>query len=232
MSRYRALLPIGVLAAALALATTLGGCQSIASLDGHPDPHPDPVLPTSQYALTAETQVRTLNFRVERGLSENQRHALDQVASRAAWTAGQPVDVQIITAGDPAAVATGRAMADYLYAHDVSDKDLTLKSAQDQAPDLVTVNLVSYRAHHIDCNQSWENLAATGGNQTYQNFGCAVTANLAAQIADPRDIDHAHAEDPSDPGRKSVILDNYRQGKITSAQADENAKGNISDAIQ
>ena len=69
------------------------------------------------------------------------------------------------------------AMADYLYAHDVADKDLSLKSAPDQASDIVTVNLVFYRAHHIDCNQSWENLAATGGNQTYENFGCAVTAN-------------------------------------------------------
>ena len=229
----RSRLPFGLIAATLALSSlALAGCQSIAQLDGHAPPHPDPVLPSSQYAMTAETQVRTLNFRVERDLSDNQRHALDQVAARAAWTADNAIDVQIVTSGDPASMAAGRIMANYLYAHDVADKDLTLKSAQDQASDIVTVNLVSYRAHHLDCNQTWENLAATGGNQTYQNFGCAVTANLAAQVADPRDIDHPHAAAPVDDSRKSDILDKYRQGKITSAEVDQSAKGTVSDAIQ
>ena len=210
----------------------LSACAGQNDLIGHAAPHPDAVMPFSQYAMTTETQVRTLSFRVEHDLSDNQRHALDQVAARAAWTADQAIDVQIVTSSDPVAMAAGRTMANYLYAHDVADKDLTLKSAQDQAPDIVTVNLVSYRAHHLDCNQTWENLAATGGNQTYQNFGCAVTANLAAQVADPRDIAHPHAAAPIDDDRKSDILDKYRQGKITSSDVDQNAKGNISDAIQ
>ena len=222
-------LPVIVLAAAtLGLSACAGGNDLI----GHADPHPDPVLPSQQYALSAETQVRTMNFRVEANLSDNQRRALDQVAARAAWTADEPVDVQIVTSGDPAAMAAGRNMAGYLNAHDVADKDLSVRSAQDQAPDIVTVNLVYYRAHRLDCNQSWENLAATGGNASYRNFGGAVTANLAAQVADPRDLDRAQAATPVDAGRKSVILDKYRQGKITSTEVDENAKGNISDAIK
>ena len=230
MSNLRA---FGRVAASLVLTgLVLSGCESVAELDGHPAPHPEPVLPSSQYAMSADTQVRTLSFRVERDLSDNQRRALDQVAARAAWTGDQAVDVQIVTSGDPAAMATGRTMANYLYAHDVADKDLTLRSAQDQAPDIVTVNLVSYRAHRLDCNQSWESLTATGGNTIYGNFGCAVTANIAAQVADPRDLDHAHASQPFDDSRRADVLDKYRQGKITSAEADATAKGNISDAIQ
>ncbi len=182
--------------------------------------------------MTADTQVRTLNFRVERDLSDNQRRALDQVAARAAWTADQAVDVQIVTSNDPASIAAAHAMATYLYARDVADKDLMLKSAPDQAADIVTVNVVSYRAHRLDCNQSWDNVAATGGNQPYQNFGCTVTANLAAQVADPRDLDHAQALQPADDSRRSDVIDKYRQGKVTSAEADQNAKGTISDAIQ
>lgn len=228
MPYSRALLPLPVLAVALALC----GCDTVAQLDGRPPARPDPVLPTTRYAMTAESQVRTMNFRVERALSDNQRRALDQVAARAAWTADQPVDVEIVTSGDPEAMAAGRAMADYLYAHDVADKDLTLKSAQDQAPDIVSVNLVLYRARHQDCNQTWDNLAATGGNKPYENFGCAVTANLAAQVADPRDLAHPAAPAAADAARKSVILDKYRQGKVTSADVDDNAKGTISDAIK
>ena len=233
MTRNRSRLSFGLVAASLVLSgLVLSGCESVAELDGHAPAHPDPILPSTQYAMTTDTQVRTLNFRVERDLSDNQRKALDQVAARAAWTADQAVDVQIVTSGDPASIAAGRAMANYLYARDVADKDLALKSAQDQAPDIVTVNVVSYRAHHLDCNQTWDNVTATGGNQPYQNFGCAVTANLAAQIADPRDIDHAQALQPADDSRRADVLDKYRQGKITSAETDANAKGTISDAIQ
>ena len=215
----------------VAAALILSGCSTVAELDGRPDPHPAPVLPSMQYAMTADTQVRAMNFRVEPGLSENQRRALDQVAAHAAWTADQPVDVQIVTSGDPAGIAAGRTMAAYLYAHDVADKDLTLKSSQDQAPDIVTVNLIFYRNHHQVCNQTWQNLAATGGNETYENFGCAVTANLAAQVADPRDLDHPEAATPADITRKSVVLDKYRKGAVTSSAVDEAAKGTVSDAI-
>lgn len=233
MPRFRALLPQSLLpATALAAALALSGCATVGELDGRAPEHPDPVLPTTQYAMTADTQVRTMNFRVEPGLSENQRRALDQVATRAAWTADEPVDVQIVTSGDPAAMAAGRGMADYLYAHDVAAKDLSLKSAPDQATDIVTVNLVFYRSHKLDCNQTWENLSATGKNQAYQNFGCSVTANLAAQIADPRDLTHPEAATPADATRNSVVLDKYRQGKITSSETDEAAKGTISDAIK
>jgi len=219
---------------ALLFGTALGlsACAGENDLIGHADPRADPVLPTQQYDATAETQVRSMNFRIEPGLSENQRRALDQVASRAAWTNDAPVDVQIITSGDPNAIAAGRGMAEYLYAHDVAAKDLSVRSTQDQAPDIVTVNLVFYRAHRLACNQSWENLTATGGNRPYQNFGCSVAANLAAQVADPRDLDHPAAATSPDAGRKSTVLDNYRQGKVTAAQADDNAKANISTAIQ
>ncbi len=226
-------LPPNILAVALfGIALGLSACAGENDLIGHADPRADPVLPSEQYAATAETQVRSMNFRVEPSLSDNQRRALDQVASHAAWTNDAPVDVQIITSGNPAAVAAGRGMAEYLYAHDVAAKDLSVKSTQDQAADIVTVNLVFYRAHRLDCNRSWENLTATGANHAYQNFGCAITANLAAQVADPRDLDHPAAATSGDAGRKSTVLDNYRQGKITAAQADDNAKANISTAIQ
>lgn len=216
----------------LASVMALSACAGSGDLIGHADPHPLPVLPSEQYGMTAETQTSVLNFRVEPSLSDNQRRALDGLAARAAWTAGNPIDVQIVTAGDPASINVGRAMAAYLVAHDIDEKGLSLHSDQRQANDIVTVNIVTYRAKALNCNQSWENLAATATNSAYVNFGCAVTANLAAQIADPRDLDHPHPADPADAGRKSDILGKYRDGKVTSAELDDNAKGNISDAIK
>jgi len=192
-----------------------------------------PALPTDQYPLMAERQVRSVSFRINPdGLSENQRRALDQVASDASWTRGDAVDVDIITASDPGAVAAGRRIGDYLAGHDVAAETLSQASKPDQPADIVTVNLTFYRSVVYACNQAWENLTATRNNMTYANFGCAVNSNLAAQIADPRDIGRAARATSSDALRKSEILGKYRKGEVTSAAKDEQATGTISDAVQ
>ena len=194
---------------------------------------PEPITPTEQYALTAQQQVNTINLRVNpNGLSANQLRALDQVADQASWVADAPVDLEIVTGSDPQAVAAGRSIAGYLMTHDVPRDSMQQFSREEQPGDIVTVNIVAYRAHTYACNQSWENLAATGSNKPYKNFGCAVTSNLAAQIADPRDLDGPAPATSTDAARKSVILDKYRKGEVTSAAKDEQSTGAISNAIK
>ena len=196
------------------------------------DMTPDPATPLDQYALKVQTKDKPINLRVEAQLSANQRTALDQVAGQANWMDDRPVSVEIITSGDPTAIDAGHRIGDYLVAHDVDDANITMSSQDGQPADVVTVNLVSYRTKKLDCNKTWENLSATRTNKPYANFGCAITANLAAQIADPRDLSRPAAPTPADAGRKATILDKYRHGEVTGAQADEGAKGTISDAIK
>lgn len=188
--------------------------------------------PTEQYPLQAQTMTRTVNLRINPdGLSGNQRTALDQIAEKASWTAGAPVDVEIITSADPRAIAAGRTVGDYLMDHDVAATSLSQLSQQGQPADIVTVNIVNYRARTYACGQ-WENLAATRNNTAYQNFGCAVSSNLAAQIADPRDLQTPRAAAPVDMSRRAVVLDKYRKGAVTSSAKDDNATGAISNAIK
>ena len=210
---------------------TLGAC---ATTQGPAAPvKPMAVLPTEQFALTAQTMNRPINLRINpNGLSDNQRLALDQVASHASWISGEPVNVQIVTNGDPNAVAAGHMVGGYLVNHDVDNGNLTQVSSQDQPADIITVNLVYYRARTYDCGQHWENLAKTAANAPYDNFGCAVTSNLAAQIADPRDLERPATPTPTDALRKSVILDHYSKGEVTTTAASDDAKGTISDAIK
>lgn len=194
---------------------------------------PQPALPTDQYPLTAETQTRSVSFRINAaGLSDNQRRALDQVADEASWTRGDAVDIHIVTAGDPGAMSAGRRISDYLAGHDVPVEALSLASATDHPADIVTVNVTYSRSVVYACNQTWENLSATAKNETYANFGCAMNSNLAAQIADPRDIGRAASRTPSDALRRSDILTKYRKGEATSSAKDEQAKGTISDAVK
>src|SRR5450432_3413038 len=88
----------------------LGGCATMPMMHKEAST-PDPITPTEQYALTAQSQTKRINLRVEpTGLSENQRHALDQVAAHASWINGEPVDIEIVTNGDPAALAAGQGV--------------------------------------------------------------------------------------------------------------------------
>jgi pilus assembly protein CpaD len=218
-----------VLPLTAALAVSLSGCAT--GSGGADNVALTAPTPTEQYPLQAQTMTRTVNLRINpNGLSDNQRTALDQIAEKASWTSGEPVDVEIITSANPAAIAAGRTVGGYLMDHDVAATSLSQLSQQGQPADIVTVNIVNYRARTYACGQ-WENLAATRNNTAYQNFGCAVSSNLAAQIADPRDLQTPRAAAPVDMDRRSVMLDKYRKGDVTSSAKDDNAKGTISNAI-
>jgi len=229
----KTLLRTGLMLAALA---ALSGCVSsmpstkMALANGKVA---DPVLPTEQYPLLAQTHVRSINLRVNpNGLSDNQRLALSQLAEAASWVNGSRADIEIVTAADPGAIAAGRTVGAFLAAHDVDAGNLSQSNRQEQPADIVTVNVTEYRARTYDCNQSWENLARTASNAPYNNFGCAVNSNLAAMVANPRDLARPQTPTPGDATRKSNILDKYRRGEVTSSAQDDQAKATLSTAIQ
>jgi pilus assembly protein CpaD len=91
--------------------------------------------------------------------------------------------------------------------HDAPDGDMR-----------VEVNYVSYQARTGACGQDWsENLAVSGDNETWHNLGCAVQRNVAAQIADPRDLIAPQGMDPSNGAHKTLVITNYEAGKATQA---------------
>jgi pilus assembly protein CpaD len=82
----------------------------------------------------------------------------------------------------------------------------------------VEVNYVSYQARTTkDCGDWSDNLALTYRNDTPRNFGCAVQKNIAAMVADPRDLLGPRAMGESDGSRSVTIMGKYEQGEITSA---------------
>jgi len=94
---------------------------------------------------------------------------------------------------------------------------------------------ITYRAAHAvgpDCRNGWDDLSATGSNRVYSHFGCAAASNLAAMIANPRDLQHPAAEDASDATRRGVILGKYRKGETTSSAKDNQASGAVSTAVK
>jgi pilus assembly protein CpaD len=120
-----------------------------------------------------------------------------------------------------------------LVAAGLSEREITLDVYAADTPDApIRLAYARWRAKPIVCGQSWNVLTNTRDNQTQANFGCAYTANMAAQIADPRDINGPRTMDASDAARRATVLDKYRRGEVTASQADDKTRGNVTQTVQ
>ena len=95
-------------------------------------------------------------------------------------------------------------------------------SGDQHAP--VRVEFMHYMAQGPECGSVWSNLSDTRSNAAYPEFGCAVTANFAAQIADPEDLLHPRTADTTDVQRREFILGKYRQGLLSATLLDPQAE--------
>jgi len=86
------------------------------------------------------------------------------------------------------------------------------------APHTVAIGYIRYRAVSPACGNWSENLANNYDNRQSPNFGCAVQHNIAAMIADPRDLAVPEPEGTEDAVRRLTILGKYEQGDNTGAK--------------
>ena len=187
--------------------------------------HADPLNPSAQYVLKAEPAVDQIALAVHAGgLSPAQVDALKALAARRRGNGGRLVQLKVPGKADPAlAQRVTAAVRDVLAAAGVPQAEV-LAEAYD-APEPSAPLLVSYayaKAETPVCGRNWDDLTETFDNTVYANFGCAVTANMAAQIANPSDIVHPRTEDGPDVERRMTVLDKYRAGKVTAADAPQN----------
>jgi pilus assembly protein CpaD len=102
--------------------------------------------------------------------------------------------------------------------HDVRDGDMR-----------VELDYMSFKAATAPCGDWSRNLGDTASNQTSPNFGCAVQHNIAAMVANPRDLIAPRDMEGGDATRRATVLDNYEQGKPTAAQKTADQSGAVSD---
>ena len=215
-----------LLAAASSLALTACGGAA-----GH---GPQPLTPLGRYALQVEPGMDRIALAVhDDGLSPNQRHHLAALADRYRASGTGAVLVEAPSGGD--AVASERAWDVRRALEEAGVPGPAITVVSYSAPDPrapVLAGFETLRAHVPQCGVSWTDLTANQANAGQSNFGCAVNANLAAQIADPRDILGRLTLGPADAGRRSVVFDNYRAGAQTSAPLEELVEGRVSQAVE
>ena len=93
----------------------------------------------------------------------------------------------------------------------------------------VELGYISYMASTAPCGDWSKDLDYTATNRVSPNFGCAVQHNLAAQVADPRDLVAPRDMTAGDAARRAVVYDNYTNGRPTGATLTPDQSGAVSD---
>lgn len=214
---------IVILAAAL-------GLQACASMPGDVQA---PLTPLSRYALQVEPGLDRIALAVhDRGLSGAQHAALRELAGRYAVSGSSHVRIEAPAGDDPVAAEQAYAVRAALQAAGVPGDRIQM--AAYVAPDPrapVLAGFETIRGYVPDCSTVHRSMAGRHSNQSSAGFGCAITANMAAQIADPRDILAARAMTPADSGRAAVVFDNYRRGETSSTPQETLVTGRIAQAV-
>jgi pilus assembly protein CpaD len=182
---------------------------------------PIPLSPTQRFALQVEPGVERIALAVhETGLSANQSNALASLANSFGIEGAQVLRIEMPSGEDTVSADFAYRIKAQLEQRGIGPVELVGYSAPDpRAP--VLVGYETLRAVVPQCGRQWESLTRTDSNRSPSNFGCAVNANLAAQIDNPRDIVSPRGMTPSDAGRRTVVFDNYRKGEATAAKQEE-----------
>ena len=141
----------------------------------------------------------------------------------------------VITHPDPAndgqaviaAIAETRSA---LYAHGLDWRSITGGAyAGRGGADTVVFSFNVYRAVAPDCPPMNTDLSRADVNEHWPRFGCATARNLAAMVAEPRDLVAPRGLDPRDNARRDAVLEAWRAGRPTGAQRTESEDGAVSD---
>lgn len=211
----------------LAAAAALAGCASTAPAD-------PPLTPLSRYALRVEPGLDRIALAVhDEGLSANQQAALNDLAGRYLATGVGHVRVEGPSGDDEAAARQTWAVRSALQSAGLPAERILVVSYP--APDPrapVLAGFETVRAVIPNCAAEPRSLDNRFSNEASVGLGCAINANLAAQIADPRDIVGHRPITPADSGRAAVVFDNYRKGEPTAAPQETLVEGRIAQAVE
>jgi len=166
------------------------------------------------------------------GLSGTQARALAEFHAR--WTLAEGGVITVAAPTDaqgPGAYRVGTDARNFLIRQGAPADRVQLVGYAGAGDAPVVVGFQRYVAIGPRCG-AWSPVTSTGSNAPYGNLGCAVTANMAAQVANPEDLLRARPMDPADTGRRTTVLSKYRNGEVTSTAKDDQASGAVSTAVQ
>jgi pilus assembly protein CpaD len=175
-----------------------------------------------QFPIVVEPQVVTLAVQVDGDMGDLARGEDGRIAAFAErWKARGQGMLTVATAGGPGHDGAVGQLKKLLSANGVEKRSVqftTYPPASGEAHPPIALSFVTYAATAAECGQDWsKNMAFEPRNSLWPEFGCSTQHNLAAIIADPRDLVEPHASAPSDALRRSIVIEKYQRGENTAA---------------
>lgn len=214
---------------ACSAAALLSACAATSGSGAYP-----PITPLSRYSLQVEPGIDRIALAVhDDGLSANQHSALRDLVARYRNGGVGMVRVEAPSGDDPVAARQSWDVRSALMAAGVpGDRVIVASYAAPDSRAPVLAGFETVQAVVTDCSRERRAMDNRFSNQSSLGLGCAITANMAAQIADPRDIVAPRHMSPADSGRAAVVFDNYRKGENTSAPQEQLVEGRLARAVE
>jgi pilus assembly protein CpaD len=202
-------------------------------------PNPPPgeragLTPTEQFSIAVASHPDQILLAPHaEGLSAAQMAALSALVERWRETGGGPIQVQAPSHGGGEAYRAASLVQAELGAMGVGEDRISLVGYDggDKPGAPIVVGFDHFEAKAPVCGRNWDSFTSSMMNGPNNNFGCAVTANTAAMVANPADLAQAQPLTPGDAERREVVLGKYRQGQATSTAKDDQANGAISSVV-
>jgi pilus assembly protein CpaD len=222
-------------------ATTLAGCYTAreVTLDSIPNDY------RQRHPIVLTESPHTVDIFVgnRRGtLTATQR--AEVLAFARAWkqeaTGGILIDVPSGTSNEQAAASASREVRSILASAGVPRHAMEVRPRRTKDPRKLATLRIHYPKIAADagpCGLWPHDLGPTYErehyeNRQYYNFGCATQRNLAAMVDKPSDLVQPRAEIPASAGRRTTVLEKYRNGQSTSTIYPDASKGKISELGQ
>jgi len=92
----------------------------------------------------------------------------------------------------------------------------------------IEVGYIAYTAHTEPCGNWSQDADDTENNLPMPDFGCSVQHNIAAMVADPRDLVAPREMGPGDAARRTTLTKQYETGQTTAAQKTQDQSAAVS----
>jgi len=204
-----------------ALAATLATLFALAACDTpFPETQNDYVPVSSTERFPIEVAKGPVKFDVPTAngaLNAQQKDTIVRFAQQAQSNYASTIHVRRPSGGGRGAAVAG-AIQRILIKQGVPNSMIVQSTYSGDAQSPVVVSYIRTWAVTQECGNWDEDLAVTYSNSGYANFGCAVQSNVAAMVANPNDLVMPRTETPSDPMRRSTVMNKYREGVPTNTQ--------------
>lgn len=158
-------------------------------------------------------------------LSVEQMDAVRNFATDARRTASSRISIRWPSgsgASHQAALAVSQALVD----DGLPPSMIALGSYPGGSKEPIKLSFERKVAVTSECGDWSDNLAKTGSNQTYRNFGCANQQNIAAMVANPEDFERPRAMSPVLAGNRTqvmkIFVDNTTAGDYFTLTGNQN----------